>query len=465
MNSSVYGPSLQNRLTWILLAAVTLVWLGAAVLTWRDASHELDELLDSHLAQAAALLVAQQTHVDNDADDDVVEVPSLHKYAPAVAFQVFHKNVLAMASPNVGANPMAQHARGFATVRLSDGQDWRVFAARGDHRDVQVYVGERLASRSDIVMSVLRSMLLPLLVALPLLAILLWSSVRLALVPLRKFSTLLGERTPHTLTPVRIDGMPAEMQPVLSELNALLQRIAQSLEAERRFTADAAHELRTPIAAIRVQAQVALGAGDDDEQRRRALQNTLAGCDRATRLVEQLLTLARLDDQSTSALPTAEQVDLGAIARSVVTELAPGAVARSQALEFDAMPACQVPGNGVLIGMLVRNLVDNALRYSPSGARIQLAVLQDAQHVQLVVQDSGVGMREDDMQRLGERFFRVLGHSQPGSGMGWSIVKRITAATGASVRVQSSPQLGGLQVTVSWAHPAPVGIQTLKEAP
>lgn len=458
-------PSLQNRLLLILLSVVTAVWLGAALFTWWDASHEIDELLDSHLAQAAALLVAQQTHVDNDDDDDVVDVPSLHKYAPAVAFQVFHLGILVMGSPNVGIKPMASQARGFATVRLADGDEWRVFAAKGDHRDVQVYVGEKTRNRAEIVMSVLRSLLLPLLVTLPLLAGLLWSSVRLALAPLRRLSELLGQRQPQALSPFATQGVPAEMQPLMAELNGLLARIGHMVETERRFTADAAHELRTPVAAIRAQAQVAMGAGSDDAQRHLALQTTLAGCDRATRVVEQLLALARLEtpgNSAESARPVAS--DLSALTQSVAATLAPLALARSQELELDASAGCRVLGDEALLSMLVRNLLDNALRYAPDGARIRVVVAPTPEGVRLDVQDSGAGMAQADRQRLGERFFRVLGQNQPGSGLGWSIVRRIAHVTGASVVVQQSQALGGLQVSVDWPHPAKMGGCHLKNS-
>jgi two-component system sensor histidine kinase QseC len=440
------------------MSVVTAVWLGAALFTWWDARHELDELLDSHLAQAAALLVAQQTHVDNDDDDDVVDVPSLHKYAPAVAFQVFHLGKLVMGSPNVGTKPMAPLTRGFSTVRLADGDDWRVFAATGDHRDVRVYVGEKTRNRAEIVMSVLRSLLLPLLVTLPLLAALLWSSVRLALAPLRRLSELLGQRQPQALSPFNARGVPAEMQPLLAELNGLLARIGHMVETERRFTADAAHELRTPIAAIRAQAQVAMGAGTDDAQRQLALQTTLAGCDRAARLVEQLLALARLETQDTASPPRVPvESDLSALTQSVAAMLAPRALARSQDLELDAHAICKVSADDALLSMLVRNLLDNALRYAPDGARIRVVVAATPGGVRLDVQDSGAGMSDADIQRLGERFFRVLGQNSPGSGLGWSIVRRIAQVTGASLVVQRSQALGGLQVTVDWPEPAKIG--------
>jgi len=295
--------------------------------------------------------------------------------------------------------------------------------------------------------AVLRSVLLPLCFALPLLALACWWAVRQGLAPLRQLSMVLRRRQPQVLEPVVLPDMPTEMQPVVQALNALFARIDRMVESERRFTADAAHELRTPIAAIRAQAQVALGAGADAGQLQHALQSTLAGCDRATRLVEQLLTLARLE-----AAPAASQgsVDLGAVVRGVAADLAPAALQRQQVLELDADTAAPVAGDGLLLGVLVRNLIDNASRYSPAGAAIHLAVQPQDGAVRLLVEDSGPGMSEADAARLGERFYRVLGQDQPGSGLGWSIVQRIADVSGAQIQVGRSEALGGLAVTLRW---------------
>ena len=448
MTRGVRQPSLQARLLTQLLALVTVVWLGAATMTWFDARHELDELLDGHLAQAAALLVVQQSHTDGD---EVADAPTLHKYAPKVMFQVFHEGQLVLRSANAALTPMATQTRGFATVRLNDGATWRVFATRGAESDVQVFVGEQIASRNSILWAVLRGVLLPLLFALPLLALAGWWAVRQGLAPLRQLSQLLGQRRAQALEPVVLVDMPLEMQPMVQALNALFERIEQMLASERRFTADAAHELRTPIAAIRTQAQVVLGAGDDAAQRLHALQFTLAGCDRATRLVEQLLTLARLEASAATA-PTA-RVDLSALARRVAADLAHVALARQQTLALEADAPCPVTGDDALTGVLVRNLIDNALRYSPDGAHIVVRVAMDAGQATLHVDDSGPGMTEPEMARLGERFFRVLGQSQPGSGLGWSIVKRIADVFGVRLQVSRSASLGGLAVKAHWPAP------------
>jgi two-component system, OmpR family, sensor histidine kinase QseC len=217
--------------------------------------------------------------------------------------------------------------------------------------------------------------------------------------------------------------------------------------SERRFTADAAHELRTPIAAIRAQAQVALGSGDDKAQHDHALQVTLAACDRAVHLVEQLLCLARLESVPANRFSA---LDLSALTRRVAADLAPNAMARHQSLELDADQACRVVGDDMLIGVLVRNLIDNALRYSPDGARVLVSVTSESEKTVLRVEDSGPGMTEAEMARLGERFYRVLGSAQPGSGLGWSIVKRIGHVFGVELQTSRSSRLGGLAVTVHW---------------
>jgi two-component system sensor histidine kinase QseC len=438
--------SMRLRLLAYLSVGVALVWLAAAAWTWVDARHEVDELLDSHLTQAAALLVVQQAHVDDDGDDE--ETPVLHKYASRVAFQVFHEGVLVTRSGNTGTEPMSRVARGFDTVTLDNGERWRVFATRGAKRDIQVYVGEQLDSRNGILKAVLRGMLLPSVMALPLLAALMWWAVRKAMAPLDGLGRHLRSRAPDSTVPVPRADVPSEMRPMVDELNALLQRVEGMVASERRFTADAAHELRTPIAAIRAQAQVAMGAGDNARERQRALQNTLAGCDRAARLVEQLLTLARLDAPVPAAAPG--HTDLSALARSVAADLAPQALAQGQDLELQAPVPCPVATDDALLRMLLRNLLDNASRYAGAGAAIWVEVLAADGMVQLTVQDSGPGLPESEMERLGERFFRVLGHSQTGSGLGWSIVRRIAQATGAQVRVLRSQTLGGLQVQVRW---------------
>lgn len=442
MRTVLQPRSLQARLLLMVLGLATVVWMCAMLVTWLDAREELDELLDAHLSQSAALLVVQ---ADGD-DDDVGDAPVMHKYTSHVAFQVYLNGILVTRSTNAGREPMSAVEEGFSTVRLGN-ETWRVFGIFAPGRNVQVFVGEMMESRQSILWAILRSMLWPLVVGLPLLALVGWWAVHKGLLPVRQVSDAISRRSPSALEPVHLDNLPPEIQPLVDALNALLQRIAHMMDSERRFTADAAHELRTPIAAIRAQAQVAMGAGDNVQERVHALQSTLAGCDRATRLVEQMLTLARLEHRTMASGST---VDLCATTRRVASELAVTALGRAQSLELEATAPCEVDADEALLGVLVRNLVDNAMRYSPNGSRIVISVTRDEQSVQLCVQDSGPGMTPEAMQRLGERFFRVLGTDQPGSGLGWSIVRRVAQVFGAQVVVTRSESLGGLSVAVRW---------------
>jgi two-component system sensor histidine kinase QseC len=438
--------SLQGRLLVLVLGLVMVAWLATATLTWIDVRHELDELLDSHLAQAAALLVVQQT--GEIEDDHRVDAPTLHRYAPKVAFQVFHEGRLALRSSNAPAEPMVaftRRAAGYTTIDIA-GTAWRVFAAHGRERDVQVFVGEQVKSRNSILWAVLRSSLGPMLLALPLLALAAWFAVRQGVAPLRRLGRTLAQRTPQALEPIAVNGAPSEMTPMLDALNGLFRRIAELLASERRFTADAAHELRTPIAGIRAQAQVALGATADSE-RSHALHATLQGCDRATHQVEQLLTLSMLESGAEHALA---DVDLAALARQVVAEVAPLALGKQQVIEVDASNPSTVQGDATLLSVMVRNLVDNAIRYSPAGAIVRIALSNERGAIRLSVEDSGPGMSPADMQRIGERFFRVVGSGQAGSGLGWSITRRIAAVHRAAVRVAKSESLGGLSVDIGF---------------
>lgn len=469
--------SLQGRLLGLTLGGLVGVWLVAVVVTWAGVRHELDELLDGHLAQAAALLVAQQAG-EVDEDDLAIDAPQLHRYAPRVTFQVWHEGRLAMRSAQAPATPLlpagaSPRTTGFYELML-DGREWRMFATRGQDSDVTVYMGERRASRAEILHAVLLGMLGPMLLGIPVLAVAVSWSIRRGMAPLRELGHSLEARDPRALAPLPLDHAPTDLQPVMRELNQLFERIGGLIESERRFTADAAHELRTPIAAIRAQAQVAQGERNES-LRQHALQATLDGCDRANRLVQQLLTLARLD---TADVPTHLPVDLAALTRHSVAELAPAALTKQQDISLDADAPCPVAADPTLLAVLVRNLVDNAIRYSPEGAQVQVAVQVAGQAVeqragrtagqaarpaaeqaagqtarpmvQLVVSDSGPGLAPADLARLGERFFRVLGSGAAGSGLGWSIVQRIAQAQGAQLHAERSATLGGLRVTVSW---------------
>jgi two-component system sensor histidine kinase QseC len=448
MNSARAPTSLKRRLLVMLLGTVAVVWLATAGYSYWDARHEIDELLDGHLAQSAALLVAQSGHELEEID--VEHAPQLHKYGRRVAFQVWERGrTLRLHSANAPNVRFSPRDEGFSNA-LVDDRRWRVFSSWDSKRRFLIQVGEQRDARDKIAAQIGRNLLVPLAFALVVLGVLIYVSVSRATRPLAKVHGQIALRDPENLQPIAVDDCPAEIVPLVDGLNRLFERVTKSMDNERRFTADAAHELRTPIAALRVQAQVARAAADDRE-RQHALDNVIAGCDRATHLVEQLLTLARLDPAFVRLQP--ESCDLRAVAKSVLGEIAPRAVAKGVEIELDEGSPVVARGDAGLLGILVRNLVDNAVRYSPAqtAVRVRIAPADARTGPVLTVTDEGPGVPADGLPKLGERFYRAMGTGESGSGLGLSIVTRIAELHDAVVRFETGAAGKGMRVTVVFA--------------
>lgn len=464
--------SIRQR-TLALLLGTLLVSLS--LISWqsyRDARHEIEELFDAQLAQSArlvqGLMVRDMDRQTRDALQQALDaavnarrdqgVPG-HDYETKLGFQVYAgdgSTVLQSAgAPNgalqqlramLGGSPTAPFARlpgGYHDVVL-DGRDWRLFLLQDREDDLWILVSERGDVRGELVGKIARRSLLPDLVGLPLLALLIWLAVGWGLRPLARMAQLLKSRDPDNLAPLLLAPLPQELEPVAASLNRLLQQVNQLLEREKRFIADAAHELRTPLAVLRIHAQNAQQA-PSARDRENALEQLIAGVDRTTRVVTQLLTLARLE-------PNARQlqlapVDLRLLARETLADLTPLALTREQelTLEVDEHADLSVRGDAASLATLLQNLVSNALEYTPHGGHIEVRLHGSADQLILEVADSGPGIPIEQRPQLFERFFR-LGEGQ-GAGLGLSIVARIAELHGASVELLDSP-LGGLQVTV-----------------
>lgn len=454
--------SLTRRLMAMVLGFVLAAWLVTALVAWFTTEHELSELLDAHLAQTTALLLASE--LDVPVEDDARPAPVLlRKYQSRVAFQIWRDGRLRARSTDAPEEPLAPAGvQGLSEQRLA-GKRWRVFTAeQADARGsaITVHVAEQLSARRHVLLASLRGTLLPLLLVLPLLAVGVGWTVRRALRPLHALGHRVAARSPRALDALPQDGVPAEVQPLVHALNGLLGRVAEQVAGERRFTADAAHELRTPIAAIRMQAQVAQGA-TQDEERRAALDATIAGCDRATRLVDQLLQLARLEADAVDTQPAAGRdipTDLTAVAARLVRELSDAARARGQQIRLECPPRpVDVPMSAALTAVLLRNLLDNALRHTPEGGTVRVQAGQGAGGgAELAVEDSGPGIPPAERQRVLDRFYRVPGAPGHGSGLGLAIAQAVARRHGAQLRVQDSPGLGGARLVVAWpaaSHP------------
>jgi len=449
--------SLRAKLLVLLLAIISLAWMATAVLIYFDAHHEIDELFDAQLAQSAQVLLAQARHdlKDERENDDGIatEITGAgHKYERKIAFQVWDKHGrLLLRSASAPAEPLATRESGFAEAVI-DGKPWRVYSQREEEGEIRVQVGERHEVRNELAASVAQRLLLPLGIALPVLALLIWFAVGRGLSPLRRIGSEVAQRDPANLAPLEERTAPAEITPLLHALNALLGRLDLALEGERRFTADAAHELRTPLAALKIQAQVARRA-QNEAQRAAALDNLILGVDRATHLIEQLLTLARLEPTGGSAALMAG-CDVAAIARQTLADLAPAALARDIELELSSPDSAMIMGNADMLGILLRNLVDNAIRYTPRHGRVGVSLLVEQGRVRLEVTDSGPGIPQQERQRVFDRFYRILGNDAAGSGLGLSIVKRIADFHAASLSLADGEHGAGLRVSVDFSSNA-----------
>jgi len=327
---------------------------------------------------------------------------------------------------------------------LVDGQKWRVFSAWDSSHKFLVHVAELANMRKSVGSTIAYNLLLPLLFSLPLLAFLLWIAVTRGLHPLVKLTREVARREPDNLVPLNTRAAPREVVPLIEHLNRLFVRIDVSLQKERRFTADAAHELRTPVAAIKAQAQVAQAASGKEE-RIHALDNAILGCDRAAHLIDQLLTLARLDALDDSV---AEQCRLRVIASEVIAAIAPAALEKGVRIELMEGNEAVVRGNPGLLRIMLRNLIDNAVRHTPSGTVVRVDVANEQDAGFLSVSDNGPGIPEQEREKVMERFYRPLGTQASGSGLGLSIVKHIAEIHAATLCMVSPDDGSGLRVEV-----------------
>ncbi|MFT3847394.1 MAG: ATP-binding protein [Propionivibrio sp.] len=449
------APSLRWRLLTLVSIAALVVVVLAGALSYRQARHEVQEMMDSQMSRLAALVLvhAQQ------GDDHLAQLPAnlarLHGQRSrgngmTLEFQIGRPDGTLLAhSPNAPLAPIGGEL-GFGTIEHKN-QPWRSLILETDDRTLRVQVSQSITKRNNEALEIAAKTVQPLGVIFPLLLLAIYFSVRRGLKPLDDLTAEVLSRSPENLSPLAGTAAPREALPLVAALDRLLFRLNGSLENERRFTADAAHELRTPLAAARVQTQVAL-LSKDAGQRDHALAQTLAGLDRATRLVEQMLRLARLDPLA--ALPSAAQVDLCELLRDVVAG-ARDASSRCVIESEIGVDAATITGDSDLLRIALRNLVDNAVRYSPPGSRVSVALRREEPPngergaLAMSVSDNGPGVSEAELPRLTERFFRSADAVAEGSGLGLTIVHRIAELHGASLELKNRAE-GGFEAVLRW---------------
>jgi two-component system sensor histidine kinase QseC len=437
--------SIQSRLTMLLLGAVLLFGILAGFESHKNALHEADELFDAQLVQFAHSLLSVATDLDDD--HAARKLPLSHKYQQNFVFEVWSEDdgdrrVLLRSDESIDLSGMDLPEKKLKN-RTWNGNDWRFYHLRDPRRRVEVLVGQNDKVRSELAREVAWHNITPFLFGLPVLALFVLIAIRFGLRPLNRLTTSLQRLQPEQLRTIELEQTPAEITPVVEALNNLLTRTASVIENERRFTADAAHELRTPIAALQSQIQAAQLATSEAE-RNDCLYKSLQGTERMSHLVGQLLTLSRLDELNAPAL--LEPLELTELARACSAELAPLALDKHIALELKADSPVHVMASEELLRILLRNLLDNAIRYTPHDGQILIEVTKNI----LSINDSGCGVPEEQLPLLGQRFNRLDRSAQDGVGLGLSIVQRIAALHGAKVNFSHADSHSGLKVTVNF---------------
>lgn len=427
--------SIRARLLLWLLGAVLLSGLGGGWLIYRNALEEANAFFDYQLRQTALTLrdqsfqyaVPPDVNVNEPGYDFVVQVWSLE----GVRIYLSQPHAVLPGITTLG----------FSNVDTSGGQ-WRVFGVQARRQVIQV--AQPVAVRSAQAARLALRTLVPFASFVPLLGIAIWFLVGFALRPLDRLAATVGTRDPRTLEPLPAESLPDEARPLVASLNTLLARLQTVLQRERAFIADAAHELRTPLTALRLQVE-AIDKADDVAERSRAVQQLVAGVERASRLVEQLLSLARQDPGNERApVP----VSLDRIAADVIAEMVPLADRKPVDLGMDESGTVEIRGDADSLRTLVRNLIDNAIRYTPAGGKVDVAVLRAQDAVTLQVTDTGPGIAPGDRGRVFDRFVRLGQSGTIGSGLGLAIVKAIAESHGATVTLGDGPMGIGLRVEV-----------------
>lgn len=446
--------SLRLRLILLFGMLALVTWLLASAIAWYQTRHNINEVFDTQQMLFAKRL-ASTGMGDMLLQNHEVRLPETKKLVhksgrghtddDALTFAIFNLqgNMLLNDGENGKNIRFDKNTQGFIDSEINNNDDpWRLLWLTTADGRFRIAVGQEYDYRQDMAWNLVSGQLLPWLACLPILLLAMMVMMGVELRPLRRVAGDLHRRAPDDASPLSTDRVPSEVLPLVLSLNALFTRTGDMLTRERRFTSDAAHELRSPLAALRVQTEVVQLSGDDNEMREHALQNLTTSIDRASRLVDQLLTLSRLE--SFSGLDELKPVDWAELIAQTLGEQDAAAHAKGIALRFEntgTPPA--IEGQSLLLSLMLRNLVDNAVRYSPAGSPVVVHLSPQG----INVEDRGPGISDQHLARLGERFYRPPGQEQTGSGLGVSIVKRIAQLHGLRVVYRNRAE-GGTRVEV-----------------
>ncbi|QYF92116.1 sensor histidine kinase N-terminal domain-containing protein [Massilia sp. PAMC28688] len=445
--------SLRGRLLWFLLAAISIAAVVQASVAYRTALDNADQIFDYHMQQMALALRSSvplsnsevQAGLEAEAENNELMV---QVWTPD-GVQVFRTD---------SRTRLPQHAvLGFSNVHQNK-TTYRVFSIQTPTQTLQV--AQDMAVRRNMAGNMALRTVGPIAIMMPVLMLVVWWVVSGSLEPVARVRSQVAARQADDLSPVSDAGLPDEVLPLVQELNLLFGRVKTAFDAQQHFVADAAHELRTPLAALKLQA-LSLERAESADARSVAIARLTAGIERATRLVEQLLILARQEASDVSGAKAAP-VALADLARRAVADMAAAAQSRGIDLGLKRADDTIVTGQADALMILMRNLVDNAVKYTPPGGTVDVEIEQGTLGPVLSVEDSGPGIPAEERERVFDRFYRVAGSEANGSGLGLAIIKAIAERHGATLTLGQSARLGGLLVQIRF--PADDKITSLKSS-
>ena len=432
--------SIRLRLIAILLATTGAVWCCAVFWTYLSTQHQVERVLDARLIEAARMVSSLITdhHIDVAAAVEAATASDVSPdfavaqgdYSRQLSCQIWSlQGQLVSRSDSAPKSSMADHESGFDNAVVK-GERWRVYAVVNPTLGVRVLVGDSLDMRDRLVGDVIKGQLIPALVTLPILAVLIWFSVDRGLAPLSRIANALSGRSADVLHPIEEGGAPQEVRPLLGSLNALFHRVSEAREREKTFIAYAAHELKTPLAGLKTQAQIALKS-DDGETRRAALRHISTSVDRTGRLVRQLIDMAAVDSASLERLR--DTIDVSAVLREISADLENLRTSRnvSIAVRVDETVG-PVHLDRMLLGLAVKNVLENAILHAPPGSHVDLVAEADVEELRIDVVDPGPGMTPAEAKHLVGRFNRASRGGE-GTGLGLSIVEMTARKLGGSL--------------------------------
>ncbi|WP_349431887.1 ATP-binding protein [Methylomarinum sp. Ch1-1] len=462
MSIRVLPNSLKKQLLFYLLFCTLIVWGATAYISFKETQREVAKVFREELAQSAGVLHAfvesmlhegsLSEHWDPEHASNLLHTHDLtYQYAGKIAFQLWSVDEgLILRSASAPKFALSSIRNGYSQATL-DEHLWYVFSIANHDGEYIIHVGQREDVRESITYDVTRQLMQNFLIGLPILGMMIWFIVSHTLAPLNHLTKQLAKREAGYLKPLPINDLPEEIIPVVKELNTLFVQLEQAFENERNFTSDASHELRTPLAGLLTQVQVAQKT-QDESVRTQALNKAQQAVQRMTRMVQQLLTLSRIQSQNEKMDQAVININQEIV--NLISEIEPLAHRKNIDIEYQSAETLNISGNQQLIDILIRNLIENALKYSPQNGKVKIRSMREKNQLWLSVEDNGPGIKEKDRKRLTRRFFRSVetASTTEGSGLGLSIVQRIATLHDAEIHFSKS-SMGGLLVLLIFDLP------------